>query len=85
MTFSIELQPHEVDTIMTALIALGGHYNDKAKVSGVTANQLYRAKADDVFKMVCKLPRVDSPECCSDIAAHEIEVSKAAWGENWFC
>ena len=83
MTFSMEFKPHEVDTIVTALIALGAHFNEKAKAADAIGSKLYRAKADEVFKMVCNMPRLDNEECCSEIASHQVEVSKAAWGD-WF-
>lgn len=81
MTFS--LQPHEVDMIETALIALGGKYNDKAKNADTMEAKLYRAKADQVFGLVCKLPSTATEECCAEIAANTVELSKIAWG-NWF-
>lgn len=79
MTFSIELQPHEVDRIETALIMLGGHYNRlaKEKGEGTLGGKLYRAKSDEVFKMVCNLPK--TTEYVDEIARHEVELSEAAW------
>ena len=81
MTFSIELQPHEVEIIETALISLGGKYNAKAKETDNLSAKLWKAKADQVFHMVCNLPSIANKECCDEIAAHNIEVSKIAWGD----
>lgn len=81
MTFSIELQPHEVDMLMTALCMLGGKYNAEAKKDSesgkVTSHQLNRAKADEVFGLVCKLP--DLTPYCDEIAKHTVEVATKAW------
>lgn len=81
MTFSIELQPHEVDMIMTALCALGGKYNAEAKKDSesgkVDGFRLNRANADEVFGLVCKLP--DLTPYCDEIAKHTVEVAMKAW------
>ena len=79
MTFTIEFQPHEIDRLESALCMLGGHYNDLAKSAGenTMGGKLWRAKADEVFGMFCKLP--STINCCDEIAKHEVELSEIAW------